>query len=170
MSGNQASHSEYVGGLFRSHYRWLCGRLRQHLDASVSVEDIAAETFLQILASPSLVPIREPRALLTTIAQRQLYQLWRRRDLERDYFNALPDLEPHSHSPENRAQIIEALQAVDVVLDRLPSKVKATFLLSHINGLTYPQIAVELGICQRSVSDYMSKALTRCLPMTKRRP
>ena len=37
MSGNQASHSEYVGGLFRSHYRWLCGRLRQHLDASVSV-------------------------------------------------------------------------------------------------------------------------------------
>ncbi|MCX7080108.1 MAG: RNA polymerase subunit sigma, partial [Pseudomonas sp.] len=24
MSGADTSHSEYVGGLFRSHYPWLC--------------------------------------------------------------------------------------------------------------------------------------------------
>jgi RNA polymerase sigma-70 factor (ECF subfamily) len=167
MSGASLSHSDYVGALFRSHYEWLCRRLRRHVDSRVSAEDIAAETFAQLLASPSVVPIREPMALLTTIAQRLLYQSWRRRDLERDYFNGLPDdLEPHGHSPENRAQVIEALQAVDTVLDRLPGKVKATFLLSHVNGLTYPQIANELGICQRSVSDYMNKAFSRCLKLS----
>jgi RNA polymerase sigma-70 factor (ECF subfamily) len=164
MSGTSLSHSDYVAGLFHRHYEWLCRRLMRHLDSPASVEDIASETFAQLLASPNLAPIREPRALLTTIAHRLLYQFWRRRDLERHYLNGLPDdLELHSHSPENRAQVIEALQAVDAVLDRLPSKVKATFLLSQINGLTHPQIANELGICQRSVSDYINTAFSRCL-------
>jgi len=83
MSGADTSHSEYVGGLFRSHYQWLCARLRRHLDSSAHAEDIAADTFVQLLSSPGVVPIRQPRALLTTIAQRLMYQLWRRRDLER---------------------------------------------------------------------------------------
>jgi RNA polymerase sigma-19 factor, ECF subfamily len=155
MSGTDLSHSEYVGGLFRHHYAWLCGRF---------AEDIAAEAFAQLLASPGVVPIREPRALLTTIAQRLLYQFWRRRDLERSYVATLADdAVAHGPCPEARAQTLEALQTVDSLLDSLPSKVKATFVLSQINGLTYPQIAVELGICQRSVSDYMSQAFTRCL-------
>ena len=57
----------------------------------------------------------------------------------------------------------EALQRIDQLLDGLPAKVKATFLLSQIDGLTYPEIARTLGISQRSVSDYMAKALQRCL-------
>ena len=61
---------------------------------------------------------------------------------------------------EDRAQVLEALQAIDLSLDRLPAKVKTTFLLSRVNGLTYPQIAAELGISQRSVSDYMARAVT----------
>lgn len=88
MSGADTSHSEYVGGLFRSHYQWLCTRLRRHLDSSAHAEDIAADTFVQFLTSPGVVPIRQPRALLTTIAQRLMYQLWRRRDLERAYLDA----------------------------------------------------------------------------------
>lgn len=164
MSGAENSHSEYVGLLFRSHYDWLCSRLRRHLDSTASAEDIAAETFVQVLSSPSVAPIRQPRALLTTIAKRLMYQLWRRRDLERAYLDALRDdsLEEPS-SPEELSQMFEALQVIDGLLDGLPGKVKATFLLSQVDGLTYPEIAATLGISQRSVSDYMSKAFKRCL-------
>ena len=162
MSGADTSHSDYVGGLFRSHYDWLCGRLHRHLDSRAHAEDIAADTFVQLLASADRLPIRQPRALLTTIAQRLMYQLWRRRDLERAYLDALDiDATCTASSPEELAQTLEALQAVDQLLDRLPAKVKATFLLSRLNGLTYPQIAVELGISQRSVSDYMARVFTR---------
>ena len=164
MSGADTSHSEYVGGLFRSHYQWLCTRLRRHLDSSAHAEDIAADTFVQLLTSPGVGPIRQPRALLTTIAQRLMYQLWRRRDLERAYLDALQlDDVYEAPSPEDLAQMIEALQCIDQLLDGLPAKVKATFLLSQVNGLTYPEIAAELGISQRSVSDYMTKAVNRCL-------
>ncbi len=164
MSGRENPHGDYVGSLFRSHYPWLCARLRRHLGSGA--EDIAADTFVQLLSSPGVVPIRQPRALLTTIAQRLMYQLWRRRDLERAYLDALQCEEEHlAPSPEALAQMLEALQAIDALLDGLPTKVKATFLLSQLNGLTYPQIAEELGISQRSVSDYMAKAFHRCLTL-----
>ena len=171
MSGTDLSHRNDVGGVFRAHYPWLCARLRRHLGASSSVEDIAAETFLQLLESPGLTPIREPRALLTTIAQRLIYQLWRRRDLERQHLDQLQHLDqPQAISPEERLQLTQALHGLDRTLERLPGKVRATFLLSRIDGLTYPQIAAELGISQRSVSVYMTRSQTLCAQHSANEP
>lgn len=164
MSGADLSHRHHVGGLFRAHYAWLCARLRRQLGASSSVEDIAAETFTLLLESPGLTPIREPRALLTTIARRLVYQLWRRRDLERQHLDQWWPLDPHqARSPEDLLQLTQALHRLDRTLERLPGKVRATFLLSRIDGLTYPQIAAELGISQRSVSVYMTRSQALCL-------
>ena len=160
MSGADTSHSDYVGGLFRSHYRWLCSRLQRHLGSLAHAEDIAADTFVQLLSSPGVAPIRQPRALLTTIAQRLMYQRWRRRDRERACLGA--EVVDETLSPEDLAQRLEALQAIDRLLDGLPGKVKATFLASQLTGLTYPQIAAELGISQRSVSSHMAHAFKRC--------
>ncbi|AZF06966.1 sigma-70 family RNA polymerase sigma factor [Pseudomonas sp. R5-89-07] len=162
MSGADTFHRDYVGGLFHSHYAWLCSRLHRQLDSRAHAEDIAADAFVQLLRSSDALPIRQPRALLTTIAQRLMYQLWRRRDLERAYLNGLDhDDASCTPSPEALAQQLETLQAIDQWLDGWPAKVKATFLLSRLNGLTYPQIAAELGISQRSVSDYSAQALRR---------
>ncbi|EPA91522.1 RNA polymerase sigma factor, sigma-70 family [Pseudomonas sp. G5(2012)] len=148
MSGTDLSHLDHVGGLFRAHYAWLCARLRRYLGASPSVEDIAAESFLQLLESPGLTPIREPRALLTTIAHRLIFQLWRRRDLERQHLEQVQhvDQQQEALSPEGQVQLIQALQGIERTLERLPGKVRATFLMSRIDGLTYPQIAARLGI------------------------
>ena len=111
MSGTDHRHA--VGGLFRAHYPWLCTRLRQQLGIRSSVEDLAAETFAQLLESPNLTPIREPRALLYTIAQRLVYQLWRRRDLERRHVEQLQHLEQaQSISPEDWLQLTESLQGL----------------------------------------------------------
>ena len=171
MSGTDFSHRNDVGGLFRAHYAWLCARLRRHLGAHSSVEDIAAETFAQLLESPGLTPIREPRALLTTIARRLIYQLWRRRDLERQHLNQLQWDDPAGRaSPEELAQLSQTLTRLDRTLDRLPGKVRATFLLSRIDGLTYPQIAAELGISQRSVSVYMTRSLALCAQHSANEP
>ncbi|MFJ3481976.1 sigma-70 family RNA polymerase sigma factor [Pseudomonas sp. NPDC090202] len=157
MSGAEISE------LFHRHYRWLCNRLSRHLDSHACAEDIASEAFVQLLASPNVVAIREPRALLTTIAQRLIYQRWRRRDLERDYLDrlALED-DAHAASAEQLAATLQLLDRIDRRLNRLPGKVKATFVLARGDGLTYPQIARTLGISTRSVSDYMDKAETCC--------
>ncbi|AZD09996.1 Sigma factor, ECF subfamily [Pseudomonas chlororaphis] len=170
MSGADTTHSDYVGGLFRSHYDWLCSRLRYHLhhslDSGASAEDIAADTFVQLLSRPEVLPIRQPRALLTTISQRLMYQRWRRRDLERAVLEQLQQQAPRwTLSIERQAQHRQALEALERCLRGLPPKVRHTFVRSRVDGLTYPQIAVELGISSRSVSDYMTRAARRCLPL-----
>jgi RNA polymerase sigma-70 factor (ECF subfamily) len=171
MSGTDASHRNAVGGLFRAHYPWLCARLRRQLGSSSSVEDIAAETFAQLLESPGLTTIREPRALLTTIAHRLIYQHWRRRDLERQHLDQLQHIShPQTLSPEERVQLTQALRGLDRMLERLPDKVRATFLLSRIEGLTYPQIAAKLGISQRSVSVYMTRSRALCARHSAHQP
>ena len=171
MSGTDLSHRNDVGALFRDHHPWLCARLRRHLGASSSVEDIAAETFLQLLESPALTPIREPRALLTTIAQRLLSQLWRRRDLERQHLEQLQQVDQQQAiSPEEQAQLTQTLHGLDRTLERLPGKVRATFLLSRVDGLSYPQIAARLGISQRSVSDYMTRSQALCARHSANQP
>ena len=52
MSGADILHRKHVDGLFRAHYLWLCTRLRQSLNDAAAVEDIACETFVQLLAGP----------------------------------------------------------------------------------------------------------------------
>lgn len=171
MSGADVSHRNNVGGLFRAHYPWLCARLRRHLGTQTSVEDIAAETFVHLLESPVLTPIREPRALLTTIARRLVYQLWRRRDLERQHLEHLQQTDlVGGRSPEDLLQLSQTLNSLDRTLDRLPGKVRATFLMSRVDGLTYPQIAAELGISQRSVSVYMTHTHALCAQHSANQP
>jgi len=162
MAGADLTHRQYLSELFVQHHAWLCERLRRLLKSRECAQDIASQTFLQLLASPNVVPIRQPRALLTTIAQRLIYQRWRRGDLERDYVQGLAQEEQQAHSPEHLAAALQTLDRIDRRLNRLPLKVKATFVLSHTQGLTYPEIAVHLGISQSSVSAYMDKAETCC--------
>lgn len=163
MSGADLAHRQYLSDLFERHHRWLCERLRRLLESRECAEDIASETFAQLLAAPNVVPIRQPRALLTTIAQRLIYQRWRRRDLERAYLEGLAlEDDVQGACTESQAAILQTLDRIDRRLNRLPGKVKATFVLSRSGGLTYPEIAVRLGISRSSVSDYIDKAETCC--------
>lgn len=164
MSGIDPTYRDTVGELFRAHYAWRHARSCRCPDSGSYAEDIAADTFTQLLSAGQGTVIREPRALLSTIAQRLVYQLWRRRKVEQVYLLSLLHEEPQfSPSPEALTQVREALQMIDALLEGLPVKVRTTFMLSRVSGLTYPEIALQLGISQRSVSDYMTRALSRCL-------
>lgn len=164
MSDVERLHRHAIGVLFNDHYQWLYGRLHRYVQCHASAEDIAAETFVQILQTPGQVTtLREPRALLTTIAQRLMYQSHRRRNLERAYISALAEEgEMLAPDPEHLAQLLEALERIDLLLSRLPRKVKATFLLSMVDGITYAEIARTLGISLSSVKQYMARAMERC--------
>lgn len=88
---------------------------------------------------------------------------FRRRQLEQAWLEALAQLpEAHAPSPESRALVIETLVAIDAALQRLPSLVRETFLLSQFDGLTYRSIAERLGIAQATVRKYMLKATLAC--------
>ena len=160
----QPSSTSKLSYFFSDHHRWLLQhfqrRLRNHADA----KDTAADTFCQMLAA-RVDPdsIEQPRAYLSTIARRLMFDRHRRRKLELAYLERLSLLpEMLAPSPEEQLQLIQALVAIDQALDGLPTVVKATFLYSQLDGMSYVAIAHKLGLAERTVSRYMKQALRQC--------
>jgi RNA polymerase sigma-70 factor (ECF subfamily) len=155
--------------IFRSDYRWLVERLRYRLGCRYNAEDVASESFLQLSTLSALEGVLEPRAMLTTIANRVLYEVSRRKTLEKAYLLALASAPENVHpSPEEQHLLLESLLAIDKALEALSSKARQAFLHSQLDGMTYAQIAVKLGVSASMVRQYMTKALTQCYLVAER--
>ncbi|MBX9800996.1 MAG: sigma-70 family RNA polymerase sigma factor [Burkholderiaceae bacterium] len=150
--------------LYSDHHGWLFGWLRKKMGCTHQAADLAHDAFLQILGRPeALVDVREPRAYLTTIARRLVFESWRRRDLEQAYLAELAALpEDVAPSPEDQALVLETLLAIDRLLDGLSVKARSAFLMSQLDGMTYSEIAAELHVSASRVRQYMAQALSCC--------
>ncbi|WP_159916881.1 sigma-70 family RNA polymerase sigma factor [Pantoea sp. 18069] len=158
-----AAHRE-VAGLYNEHHRWLSAWLRNRLGDAHQAADIAHDIFVRLLAREMPVEAREPRAFLTTVAQRALFSHYRRQQLERAYLDALAHWAPTlAASPEERAILLETLVEIDRMLDGLPALVRRAFLLSQLDGLKQAEIAQELNISLATVKRYLVKAGMHCM-------
>lgn len=159
-----ASDTSKLGFFFSDHHRWLLRHVQRQLSNRSDAEDTAAETFCQLLAARvDPVTIEQPRAYLSTIARRLIYDRHRRRRLEQAYLERLMLLpEELAPSPEEIHLLLEALHAIDRSLCGLPLVVKKAFLMSQLDGLTYAEIGRRLEVTERTVGRYMTQALRQC--------
>ena len=119
---------------------------------------------MRVLVGEQTLLIREPRSFLCTVARRVMIDFFRRNALERAYLEMLARApEDVAPSPEQRESVLQTLQQIDTMLDGLSTKVRQAFLLSQLEGLTYPQIAQQLNVSVSSVKKYMAKAVEHCL-------
>ena len=162
MLSAAASPSDFHA-LYAEHHSWLLRWLKRRLHDAGLAGDLAQDTFLKVLVARSSAEILQPRPFLATIASRLLANHCRREELERAYLDALLHA-PQAcvPSPETLSILLESLQLVDRALERLSSKARAAFLLAHLDGMTYAQIAAELGTTTHSVKKYLSKANLLC--------
>lgn len=166
MAAKLTNRTDALTLIFHSDYRWLTDKLRRRIYHGTDAEDIASEAFVRLAAIPELLNIREPRAMLTTLAQRVLYESWRRRDLERAYLNALASSPQICHpSPEEQELALESLLTIDRALDDLSTNARKAFLFNQLDGMTYAEIAKELNVSVSMVRKYVAKALTNCYLM-----
>ncbi|WP_068639447.1 sigma-70 family RNA polymerase sigma factor [Thauera butanivorans] len=168
MSAADTLAAQQVHLLYTDHHGWLYGWLRRKLGNTCDAADLAHDTFLRVMVSRCL-PAQlgdEPRALLTHIAKGLVIDHWRRQDLERAYLEALAHLpEPEVPSPETRLLVLEALYRVEAMLRSLPARTREIFLLAQLDGLTYQQIADELGTSLITVKRHIRSAFGACLAL-----
>jgi len=158
-------HAEATQALYLQHHGWLVARLRRKLGCAWDAADLAQSTFVRVLTAHGQPPhaLAEPRAYLTTIAQRLLSNHLRRRQIERAYLDALAALpEPVAPPPDARLMVLETLCAIDRLLDGLPVVARKAFLLWRLEELTQEQIAAQLGISRTSVRRHLAAAAERC--------
>ena len=165
MSSADRSLNLEIHHLYCDHHGWLQGWLARKLGNASDAADLAHDTFLRLLTRQTARSLgSEPRALLTHIAKGLVVDRWRRQDVERAYLETIAHLpEPEVPSPETRWLILETLYRIEAMLRDLPETSRQAFLMSQIDGLTYPQIAEELGVSLVSVKRYMRDAFLACL-------
>ena len=155
-------HQE-ITTLYSDHHGWLQAWLRKKLGDAGKAADLAHDTFVRLLAREELIAAREPRAFLTTVAQRVLFNHWRREELERAYLNALMHIpEVLAPSPEERAILLETLIEIDRMLDGLPLPVRRAFLHAQLDNMSHAEIAAELNISITTVKRYLVRAGVQC--------
>ena len=163
-----ALQQQQIETLYTAHHGWLQSWLRGKLGDSFVAADLAHDTFLRLMLStwrPGK-PGEQPRALLTHIAKGLVVDHWRRQEVERAYLQALAHLpEREAPSPETRLLILEALCRIDAMLRQLPARTCEIFLLAQLDGLTYGQIADQLGTSLVTVKRHMRVAFAGCLAL-----
>jgi RNA polymerase sigma factor (sigma-70 family) len=152
-----------VAGLVATHgnqlRRFLLARVRNTAD----VPDLVQEVYLRMLRVPDVESIRSPEAYLFTVAIHVVHQ----HTLSQSTTPALVDL---TRIPEMRLAPLEAdpalethalwcLEQLQVALEELPPKARATFLLHRRDGLSLEEIGTRLGISLGMVKKYLMKAL-----------
>lgn len=163
MPVGNSTHHQLVGLLYRDHRGWLLGWLRRSVNCPQRAEDLSQDTFVRLLGRPDLHALREPRALLSTIARGLLIDHFRRSALESSYLKELAQLpENLQPSPEEQALALDALRHIDRLLGQLSSKARAAFLYNRLDGLGHAEIAERLGVSVSRVRQYLAQGLRQC--------
>ncbi|OLS60312.1 sigma-70 family RNA polymerase sigma factor [Pseudomonas putida] len=149
--------------LYRTHHSWLRGWLSRRVGCHEHAADLAQDTFVRLLKSRQASPLREPRAYLSSIARGLMIDQFRRRELERAYLQSIEALPAQEvPSEEDRLLILDALERIDRMLDRLKPRARQAFLLAHLDGLSCPQIAAKLEVSRATVERDLALALQHC--------
>lgn len=153
-----------VQALYTDHHLWLVRWLKRRMYNSDKALDIAQDAFVRILSQQKpLDQLQEPRAWLASIAKGLLIDKARREALEQAYLDTLQQLpETESISAEDQWLLLELLEKVDALLHELKPKVRTAFLLSRLEGLSYAEIAQQLGVSRPSVEKYIATAMLHC--------
>ena len=156
--------------LYVAHQPWLYKWLWRKLGCSFQAADLAQDTFVKVLdqqhnqrKSLQQQEIRQPRAYLQVLAQRSLFDFWRRRELEQAYNQSLLEQdENYATCEETRALVIEALNQLDQLLYTLEPISRQVFLLSQLRQFTYQEISEQMNMSVMTVRRHMKKAILAC--------
>ncbi|WP_047536623.1 sigma-70 family RNA polymerase sigma factor [Methylotenera versatilis] len=159
--------SALVGEFYVEHNSWLHKWLSKKVGSTFDAADLTQDTFMRLLSKVETEQIVEPRAYLTKIAHGLMANFLRRRDIETAYLNALAALggsqDAYSgQSLENQQILLERIIALDCMLSGLSHNARAAFLLHRVDGMSYAEIALELGVTVSSIKKYIAKALLHC--------
>lgn len=145
--------------------RFLTGRIK----CPEAAADLTHETFLRLYHFVKETPPDNARALAYRIAV-NLATDYHRRSKVRE--NVLVNVEPElladmnmslAPGPEQTVMNRQRLKQFYDALDELPVNSRTAFLLHSVDGLTYGEIAQQMGISESAVYKNLKMAINHCI-------
>jgi RNA polymerase sigma-70 factor (ECF subfamily) len=156
--------------LFVAHEREVGSFLQRRVRHSTEVADLSQETFLRVAGMRNPEAIKDARGFLFTVAE-NLSRYHLRLFMRRERVDAGPADEtlvcPLANPEEtlcNQQQHYMLRQAIE----SLPERTREIFLLYHIEGRSYREIAETLELSPRTVEYRLRQALGHCREYARR--
>jgi RNA polymerase sigma-70 factor (ECF subfamily) len=155
-----ASHTavrEDFDQVFRCYYRPLCLYALHHVPDVDVVEDIVQECFIQLWQRLQQgEAVAEPKAYLYTMVHHRCVDALRQ-DSMIDSRVALEDVDRADEDDAEERSLLEA--RMWTAIDALPEGCRRVLLCCKRDGMSYEEVAAQLGISVNTVKNQMSKAL-----------
>lgn len=150
---------------YREILRFLIGRIADRSTAA----DLAQESYVRVYAAQTAgTSIDDPRAMLYRIARNLLVDHHRRAALRAEIeIPTEDDIVTTVHGPKGLEPEVAAVSRQGVmglveVIDGLPPRCRRAFMLNRFDGLSYAQVAAEMGISVKMVEQHIKHALNAC--------
>jgi RNA polymerase sigma-70 factor (ECF subfamily) len=163
--------ARFIAELTKKYGATLERFLTRKLDNPADAAEVAQETFIRIYRLEHPEELDNARAYLFQVASNLAVDQLRRRSLHYRFLRAestsagdgeVMEGGLDSASPEHILSSREKLQRIYQAVDELPEKCRQAFLLHRASGLSYSEIALELGVSVSSVEKYILQALKHC--------
>jgi RNA polymerase sigma-70 factor (ECF subfamily) len=150
-----------LSSLYYLHVKQLNYFVLRTAKSSPLAEDVVHDTFIKVWENREKIDCEQPfKPYLYTIARRHLLNLLRRAQHE---VSIMEELKKNTISKENVTEhLIDYTESSSIFMEAinsLPAQRKEVFIRCRIQGLTYKQAAIELGISESTVNNQMVKAL-----------
>lgn len=156
--------------LFVAHEREVGAFLRRRVGGAADAADLSQEAFLRLAGLRRSEAVEDPRGFLFTVAA-NLARDHLRRFVRRQRVEAGPVDETLVCPSANPEEALGARQERCVLrdaIDRLPERTRQIFLLYHIEGYSYREIAERMELSPRTVEYHLRQALDHCRKHARR--
>lgn len=144
--------------IFHQNYGYILNYLYYLSGDAALAEDLVQDVFLQLWEKRSEVKEETLRSFLFTIARNSFLKSKRRQNYDlkfrSDYFAKI-----ENESPDYILEMKEFDAKLQKSIAGLPEKSRVVFLMHRLDGMTYSEIAENLGVSIKAVEKQMSKAL-----------
>lgn len=157
------SRAVVIERLFREHNEALVRFLRGRLGSRNEALEVAQEAYVRLLSLDQPGAVSYLRAFLFKTAANLAIDR-RRRTQSYDKLTGGPLFAEFAEerTPERQVAGEQTLRHLGSLIESMPAKCRAAFVMSQIHGLDAATIAARLGITDSMVRKYVVRALLRC--------
>jgi RNA polymerase sigma-70 factor (ECF subfamily) len=163
MDGGPLHRDRPIAAPFLVHYDEVLRFVTERLGCAQAAADVMQDACVRVLARVDGDEIVHPRAFLYRVANAVLIDHWRRDQSRRQHAAAVrQETRPVAADAQQQVEQQERLREIRRAIDALPDKCREVFRLHRFSGLSYPQIAAQVGISVSTVEKHVIKALAAC--------
>lgn len=161
-----ASHEadQLAISVFEKYHRVLHKFLYRRLSSLEDVKEMAQEVYLRVIRYGRHTEVKHPRAFLFKTARNLLKDDARRkaaRFSDRHVTVDETELTCPYPTPDDIMQSKQVMEKITEVLEALKPHARRAFVLHRFKGLTYAEIASEMGVSKSMVNHHISAVLEK---------